>query len=104
MMLIDTFYEDPNTADPARVVTNEVTESEIAAKIRWARDQLSPQQALAFTLRYDEELTIKQVAKRMGRKKNTVKTQLQKARSRLAKILGADPIIRELVPDIEFIE
>ena len=87
---------DPNAVDPATALVESDTRSQLARKVRLAIRRLPQQQARAVTLTYIEGLTYAQTAERMGKTDNTVKTHIRNAKKRLAKMLTADEIFKEL--------
>ena len=58
-------------------------QKELRAILRTAQQHLPPMRKKGFTLRYQEELPIKEIAKRINRSEGTVKTHISKAKSQL---------------------
>ena len=52
-----------------------------------AQQHLPPMRKKVFTLRYQEQLPIKAIAKRLGKSEGTIKTHISKAKSQLRELL-----------------
>lgn len=87
---------DPNAVDPATALVESDTRSQLAKKIRSGIRRLPPQQARAVQLTYIDGLTYAQTAERMQKTVNTIKTHIRKGKERLANILTADEVFKEL--------
>ena len=62
-------------------------QKELRAILRTAQQHLPPMRKKVFTLRYQEELPIKAIAKRLGKSEGTIKTHISKAKSQLRELL-----------------
>lgn len=65
--------------------------------IREALVHLSPQQRAVVVLHYLEDLNVRDVASALGVAEGTVKTQLSRARTRLAAVIGEHPAVSPTV-------
>ena len=64
--------------------------AELAERLRVCLAMLSPQQAEAFVMRYVEQLSYDQIAKRTGSNRNAVGVMLNRARKQLRSLLDED--------------
>ena len=64
-----------------------LVQKELQAILRTAQQHLPPMRKKVFTLRYQEELPIKAIAKRLGKSEGTIKTHISKAKSQLRELL-----------------
>ncbi len=60
--------------------------------------ELSPNQRAAVVLRYEADLPVAEIARRMGMSAPTVRVHLHRGRKRLRELLGADEVSNEQEP------
>ncbi len=65
------------------------------ARVRRALDKLSADERIAFTLRYFEQLELKEVADAMDVSLSTVKRRLKAAEKRFVELAQKDPHLRD---------
>lgn len=78
--------EDSGATDPETSLENIEREQEMASYLK----KLKPQDQLAITLRYYEELNFDEIAYIMETTRNNVEVRLSRARKRLRKIIAAN--------------
>ena len=77
--------------DKARPATSDVTvELPELGELLNALRQLSPHQRTAIVLRFEEGLSVEEVARRMGIVSPTVRVHIHRGRKRLRELLGAE--------------
>jgi len=82
---LDEIGKEPSSdcLSPEQVAEN----SQVLTLIRRAVGKLSPQQRIAFDLRYSKQLEITEIAETMGSSESTVKTHVSRALAKLRKEL-----------------
>ena len=86
-------------AAPLVAAAGSVAPGESVADLDRALSTLSPQLRAAVVLRYVDDLTVPQVAERMGVALGTVKRYLHEAQAQLALVYSADLMLPEFVDD-----
>jgi RNA polymerase sigma-70 factor (ECF subfamily) len=79
---------NPNPGPP-----QQAEDRELAAKLRQALTELTPQEAEAFCLRHFSDMSYRQIGKELGVKKNAAGMLLHRARTKLREIL--EPMVIE---------
>ena len=64
-----------------------LVQKELRAILHKAQQHLPPMRKKVFYLRYQEQLPIKEIAKRLGKSEGTIKTHISKAKSQLRELL-----------------
>jgi RNA polymerase sigma-70 factor (ECF subfamily) len=85
----------PSDDGPAHAARGPADSVEAHVLVGQGLEQLSAQQRAVVVLHYLEDLSVAEVADRLGVRPGTVKTQLSRARARLAEVLGEqepDPV------------
>jgi RNA polymerase sigma-70 factor (ECF subfamily) len=80
----------PSASDAPAVGRGPADEVESRSLVDAGLATLSPRQRAVVVLHYLEDLPVAEVATRLGVRDGTVKTQLSRARARMAAALGAD--------------
>jgi RNA polymerase sigma-70 factor (ECF subfamily) len=81
--------EVPEVQDPAPGPANQALAGEAAQALRHALAGLPEQQAMAFSLRFLEDLTYEQIAEALGLSSNAVGVLIHRARTRLRQLMTA---------------
>ena len=90
---------DENTMDPETAAIEEERAKQIRLAVRLAVERLPAQQKKVIQLRYYEEMTSnEEVAERIGRTANTVKTHIIQAKRRLLTLLSSAEAMLSLPP------
>lgn len=89
MILLESVKQATGGTDEPEAV---LTRNEERRSLRYALDQLKPDQREAVVLRYYSDLTVPEIAAVTGEREGTIKSRLNRAKNRLGEILRNDRV------------